>query len=337
MLGDGPDALHGEFTVQRSGRYVIDVTDAEGVDNLPVVRHVEAVPDAAPTVFFVDPARDVAVGPQDKVAVLAEAQDDFSLQELHLFIQRRAGAEWEKAQSWTVKPGVLTDREGAVLDAGALGLKVGDSLAYYMQANDGLRRADGADPESTPGRSRIYHVRVVTPELAGRSDEQARQALEDVVRKLIDMQKANLSATTDLSGRAAGDGADRADYEKSADALVGAEERIYETAGNAAVSYAGMADSAMTDALARIAADHVSAAVTPAQGPALGRYGCRSRRRPGRRRRRSPRSSRCWRSCWRTRPARWPTPRRRAPPRTWSSRWTTWPRARRQPRSCSRP
>lgn len=262
MLGDGQQMLHGELTVERSGRYVIDVIDAEGVDNLPVVRHVEAVPDAAPTVFFVDPARDVAVGPQDKVAVLAEAQDDFSLKELHLFIQRRAGAEWEKVQSWPVKPGVLTDREGAVLDVGALGLKVGDSLAYYMQANDGLRRADGSDPESVPGRSRIYHVRVVTPELAGRSDEQARQALEDVVRKLIDMQKANLSATTDLSGRAPGDGPDRAEYEKSADALVGAEERIYETASSAAVSYAGMADSTTTDALARIAADHVSAAVT---------------------------------------------------------------------------
>ncbi len=131
-----------------------------------------------------------------------------------------------------------------------------------MQANDGLRRDNGAgDADSAPGRSRIYHVRVVTPELAGRTDDQARQALEDVVRKLIDMQKANLSATSDLAGRAVGDGADRSDYEQRTDALVSAEEGIYDTAGNAAVTYVGMADSTLTDALSRIAADHVSKAV----------------------------------------------------------------------------
>jgi hypothetical protein len=262
LASGGARALTGELTVQRSGRYVISVTDAEGVNNLPVARHIEAVPDAAPTVFFVEPARDVAVGPQDKVTVLAEAQDDFSLQDLHLLIQKRAGAEWEKLRSWPVKPGVLNDREGAVLDVAALGLKVGDSLAYYMQANDGLRREEGADPQSAPGRSRIYHVRVVTPELAGASDEQARKALEDVIRRLIDMQRANLAATTDLAGRAPGEDADRSDYGKRADALIAAEEDIYETAGNAAVTYAGAAGSTMTDALARIASDHISAAVS---------------------------------------------------------------------------
>jgi hypothetical protein len=261
LASAGERALRGELTVQRSGRYVIAVTDSEGVANTPVVRHIEAVPDAAPTVFFVEPARDVAVGPQAKVTVLAEAQDDFSLRGLQLFIQRRAGADWERLQSWPVRPGALTDREGATFDVAQLGLKIGDSLAYYMQANDGLRRGDEADPEGGAGRSRIYHVRVVEPELAGRSDAEARQALEDVIRKLIDMQKTNLSATTDMAGRAAGEGADRSDFEARADGLVGAEERIYETAGNAAVTYAGQANATVTDALGRIAADHVSSAV----------------------------------------------------------------------------
>ena len=135
-----------------------------------------------------------------------------------------------------------------------------------MQANDGLRRDEESNPDSAPGRSRIYHVRVVDQELAGRSDEDVRRALEDIIRKLIESQKANLAATTELGGRASGEAspsaaAEAGDLQTRGDALVGAEEQIYKTAADAAVTYAGEASSTVTDALGRIAADHISAAV----------------------------------------------------------------------------
>jgi len=261
LAAAGERALRGELKVERSGRYTIAVTDAEGVSNAPVVRHIEAVPDAPPSVFFIEPARDLAVGPQESVTVLAEAQDDFSLRELHLFVQRRAGADWEKLRSWQTPPGALSDRQGATLDVAALGLKVGDSLAYYMQANDGLRRQQQPGEEAAAGRSRIYHLRVVDAELAGRSDEEARQALQDIIRRMIALQKANLADTAELGGRAPGEGEERNAFEASANALIQSEEGIYRMAGNAALDYAGEANATLTEALSRIAADHISRAV----------------------------------------------------------------------------
>ena len=71
--------LRGELAVRSSGSYRIAVRDAGGVSNVPRVRQIEAVPDAAPRVIFEQPARDVAAAPDARVTLLAGVEDDFSL------------------------------------------------------------------------------------------------------------------------------------------------------------------------------------------------------------------------------------------------------------------
>ncbi|KPK65294.1 MAG: hypothetical protein AMK73_03315 [Planctomycetes bacterium SM23_32] len=264
LKADGA-TLHGELELSRSGRYAIHLADEAGVRNVPQVRRLEAVPDAAPRVFFVQPARDVAVAPDARVALLAGAEDDFSLRELHLFLQRRAGAESERYLSWTYEPGTQNAREGAVLDVQELGLKLGDALAYYMQANDKLRRE--GEQESV-GRSRLYHVRVVDAEQAASGEAGAREALRDVVTKLIEMQKANLAGTGLLADESAAQEELAAEDEDAwtgfrnrAGQLVNAEEDIYARAAEAVGAYAGQDSASMTEALGRIAAGEVSRAV----------------------------------------------------------------------------
>ncbi len=268
-LGEGEDALtetlrlspvsgtemRGELALQRSGRYTVRVIDAAGISNIPQVRHIEAVPDSAPRVHFVKPGRDVAVGPTGKVTLLASAEDDFSLRDLHLLVQSAAGAEWEKTASWQYDAGTCVAREGSILDVEQLGVPVGGVLAYYMQANDGLRR-DGDDA----GRSRIYHVRVTAGGAVDGADAEARKALRDLIGELIKLQKANLDATRSLgsTGRVE---EDATRFRGRADALVATEEDIYGRASQAVVTYVGAEDSNMTEALGRIAAGPMSEAI----------------------------------------------------------------------------
>jgi hypothetical protein len=263
LVPEGPQGLGGEFRIAWSGTYKVYVEDAAGVGNAPRVHRLEAIPDAPPRVVFEQPAADVAVAPDARVTLLAGAEDDFSLRELHLLVQRRAGAEWERLQGWTYGPGTRACREGAVLDVAGLGLKAGEVLAYYMQANDGLRRED-----AEAGRSRVYHVRLVDQPAAARAAEQARESLRDAIRKLIEMQQQNLDATRALADRAAGESAldtpdDAAwtDLRASAGRLTKAQEEVYKGAVAAAAAYAGEATTTMTEGLVRIAAGEVTQAV----------------------------------------------------------------------------
>ncbi|MCK4284282.1 MAG: hypothetical protein KAX44_08195, partial [Candidatus Brocadiae bacterium] len=156
-----------------------------------------------------------------------------------------------------------TAREGCVLDMKEMGLKVGDAMAYYMQANDGLRReGEGA------GRSRVYHIRVVDAEVAGRSAEEQREALRDVIKKLIELQKANLEATRAVANWAADadqlnlqDQQGGGDFRARTGGLIEAEEDIHARASTAAAAHTGQDVSRTAEALARIAAGPVTRAI----------------------------------------------------------------------------
>ena len=255
--------FRGELAVGRSGTYRIHLEDAGGIANIPRARRLEALPDTPPRVVFEEPARDVAVTPDARVALLAGVEDDFSLRELRLRVQRSAGANWESLRTWTYEPGTRTAREGALLDVRELGLKTGDVLAYYMQANDGLRH-----DQQDAGRSRTYRVRIVDARTAVTSDAETEQALRDVVRRLITLQQGNLDATLALAGWAAGreelaTGEQDAwgEFRTRAARLVTAQEGIWQLATDAVSAQAGRGSTRMAEALGRIAAAHLAAAV----------------------------------------------------------------------------
>ncbi len=264
LTANGEGSLQAELSVERSGRYTIHLEDAHGVPNLPEVRNIEAVPDGTPRVHFIEPGEDVAAPPESTVTLLAAAEDDFGLRGLYLFVQRRAGADWERLRGWEYDTGARVSREGAVLDLAELELALGDTLAYYMQANDGLRRGDDA-----AGRSRVYHVRVVDPAEAESRQKEARAALAELVRKLISLQRDNLQATRNLEGWARlapgltpdADKPKWDEFHRRADALVTAEEKIQNLAAGAAEKTGEGDAGAMAEALVRIAAGPVAEAV----------------------------------------------------------------------------
>jgi len=252
-----------EITVTRTGDYRINVTDRDGVANLPVARQIVALPDQAPFVKVLEPAKDLAVEPDASVPVLAEAKDDFALRSLALHVQRRGGAEWEELRSWPCAEATRQAREGAVLHLGDLALAPRDVLSYYFSAGDGRPGA----PEGA-GKSRVYQILVVDKSFAQQQEKQQQEALRSVIGRLIVMQKANLAATEKL-GRWSEDGnpeiaggAEAAErFRAEADSLVRTEEDIYAAATDAVREHAGMAQTETLEVLASIAAREVAQAV----------------------------------------------------------------------------
>jgi hypothetical protein len=276
FVEEAPQVRTGQIDVERPGTYALHVAERVGegasIPNSPRVYRIDAVADASPRVFFEQPGRDVAVAPDAQVTLIAGAEDDFSLRNMTLFVQRRAGADWEPIQTWDYEGGTRTARDGCVLSVADMDLRVGDSLAYYMRASDGLRRGDGADngdADAGNGRSRTYQIRVVDPALAGRDDAgSARAALRDIVRKLIEMQSANLRQTLALeewAGReealVSADAPAWDDYGGRGTVLVRDEEAVYKLATDTVLTYTGEDASRMTEALGRIAAGQIGRAV----------------------------------------------------------------------------
>ncbi len=254
MARTGEGEFRCEWKLERSGNYAVHLVDDSGVTNMPGLRRMEAVPDSAPRVTFLKPGRDVSVKPDARVVLLAAVEDDFSLREVHLFIQPQAGRDWVKERSRSCEPGTREAREGAVIDLREIGAEVGDSISYYMRANDGLPR-----PGEGPGRSRTYHIRVGAPETAEAGSGDGAAALRDVVRELLELQRRNVGATRPM----ARDGLDADDMEAfraEAAGVLAAEEAIYERAREAVLRHAG--EGTMSEALGRIASGPLSDAVS---------------------------------------------------------------------------
>ena len=259
VTGDGT-ALRGRLDVKASGTYEIKVASAEGFPNIPVVRRIVAE-DRAPHVSIAEPAKDVTVAPDGKLRLVAAAQDDFNVRRLQLVVQREAGLDWETAQHWDCEGENRLLRRQAELDVAQMGLKVGSLLAYYVEAGDG--RADEG-----VGRSRTYHLRVASAEQAARSPEEEREALRAVVRLLIKLQKENAARTRDLNAWAGGheeleDAGVAAwdDFRGRGARMVAAEEAIVERADTASRSEPAGERSSLAEALGRLAAGPMTAAV----------------------------------------------------------------------------
>ncbi len=264
MDSAAPQLAAAELIVRRDGEYFIHLVDEEGIPNLPLARPITALPDEAPAVRGEEPGRDLAVAPGTKVALLAEALDDYSLRGLTLVVQRRAGEEPAPLRRWDYEGRAKEVREGTVLDLEALGLGPGARLNYYFQAFDGR---PGRDPSA--GRSRVYQITVVDQTVAEEEERRQREALREVVRRLITMQEANLASTHSASRwpktRKVDIGADEAARGRfvatTVEALVKDQEGIYSTARRAVVNHTGGAEAGMVDALANITAHEIARAV----------------------------------------------------------------------------
>ncbi|MCL4305702.1 hypothetical protein KJZ99_07285 [bacterium] len=84
LVLDGSKAS-GEFTVSKSGTYHIHLTGSDGLESRdPIIYRINARPDEAPVITLLEPAQDLEIAADIKVAVVAGAADDYGFSRMNL-------------------------------------------------------------------------------------------------------------------------------------------------------------------------------------------------------------------------------------------------------------
>src|SRR5207344_861696 len=97
---------------------------------------IDAIEDQPPTVTFEKPRRDTTANPVEEVFVQARAQDDFGVRQLELVYSVNGGPE-KTVSIYGKGAKALTEvSAGHTIYMEELGVKPGDSVAYYAKAYD---------------------------------------------------------------------------------------------------------------------------------------------------------------------------------------------------------
>ena len=150
--------LSGNFIVQRSEKYHIELIDTDSVSNAqPIAYTIHAIEDTEPKIEIVAPGKDVVLDDSMIVPLQLDAKDDYGVEKIQL-VYRVAGADDD-----VIVPLKIWDpTETAVFiefpwDIDPIGLYPGDIISYHTEAID-------ADNVSGPnvGKSNIYSIRFPT-------------------------------------------------------------------------------------------------------------------------------------------------------------------------------
>lgn len=126
----GSRVVSAEFTVSTAGRYRF-LLDDEPSRFYPV----EITPDEYPAVSMPTPAGDEEVRPDDRIAVLWEASDDFGLSKVELVAELGAGSAERRVLFEPEDPAPVRGSEH-LLDLSALDLAHIEQVTLYVEATD---------------------------------------------------------------------------------------------------------------------------------------------------------------------------------------------------------
>ncbi len=191
-ISDG-NRLSGNFIVQHSEKYHIELIDVDGVSNSqPITYTLHAIEDAEPRIEIVAPGKDVVLDESMIVPLQIDAKDDYGVQEIQLVYR----IEGESEDDIIVPLKMWNPTETSVFiefpwDIDPIGLFPGDIISYHAEAID----ADNVT-EANVGKSNIYSIRF--PTLAELYDEvESEQEVElEGLEALFDEQ-AEQTATID--------------------------------------------------------------------------------------------------------------------------------------------
>jgi hypothetical protein len=143
---DGSKAT-GEFSVTESGYYRIHLTDQDGLENRdPILYRITARPDEPPMISLIEPSRDLDITANAKLAVRAEAMDDFGFTRMSLRYHRPPMGEPQEEQQdesryqtipmtyKTIEPGKAAAE--MVWDLTSLDLLPEDQVLFFVEVWD---------------------------------------------------------------------------------------------------------------------------------------------------------------------------------------------------------
>ncbi len=197
---DGSRA-EGDFTIDESGYYRINLEDREGrLSRDPILYRITARPDEPPLVTITEPARDVEIAANVKIAVAAEAMDDFGFSKMALRYHRPAVGEPEElrgddAQYKTVPLNWRRTEPGKaaaeyVWDLAPLDLLPEDEVLFFVEVWDN-------DAVHGPKRARSETRTLRFPSMAEIFDQQQKEA-ETREISLADLMKESQSVREEV-------------------------------------------------------------------------------------------------------------------------------------------
>ena len=140
------------FQIDRAGAYHIALVDRKGATNRDPIRYtIQVREDQKPEVAIVEPGRDSDLPESLKVLLKAEANDDFSVEEIALIYRVNNDSEQRRALPITPQREILVSH---IWDLSAANLLPEDRIYYHLEALDNNQVAG---PQK--GQSRQYVLR----------------------------------------------------------------------------------------------------------------------------------------------------------------------------------
>jgi hypothetical protein len=169
--------LHANIVMFQSQRYRIEVEDALGFRNNPILYEIRVRPDGFPTVDMLQPAEDLEINGDERLPLEFSARDDFGIQEAALSI--KIGERQEKIAIKLDGAKKLIPRQRFEWDVGRLGLREGDEVVYNFEVQDN-------DTISGPkiGVSRALRLRLKN--LRG-EHKQVADMIRDLSGRMVDL------------------------------------------------------------------------------------------------------------------------------------------------------
>jgi hypothetical protein len=133
--GDGD--WSGRFPLRGTGLYRVELRNEMGYPNKTMKEaRFLAVPDRPPQIILERPGIDLVLSEPTKVPLTMTAADDYGLLDLSVAVQREGDGHWSDRPVMRYDGPVRSETVVWPLDLAALGLKVGESLRYRVQARD---------------------------------------------------------------------------------------------------------------------------------------------------------------------------------------------------------
>ncbi|HEV3271039.1 MAG TPA: DUF4175 family protein [Candidatus Methylacidiphilales bacterium] len=158
LNAEDPQTWLGSIILKKNEAYHAALLDLKGRSNRPDDGfHLVALPDAPPEVEILSPEQNITAGPQDKITISIQANDDIGLAEVRMASQKPGSPPQSVVLASGDKVGrhVKTD---TTLDLAPLNLHPYDVVMYYAEARDN-NTYDG------PGvtRSSVHFITIANP------------------------------------------------------------------------------------------------------------------------------------------------------------------------------
>lgn len=190
---DQPVALMPAADGERQARLVLDtaidyrvrLTDTAGRETIALSGSISTYPDAPPVVDAIEPARDLAIGPDATLRLRARAGDDFGLADVSLVYRISGGPRNDIRLHRRATPPTRDIEVQYDFDPRALAANDGDVISYFFTATD------TREPEAQHARSEVYFIEIrsdIDPDDTPGEDGDEAQEL-DILKLLAELRR----------------------------------------------------------------------------------------------------------------------------------------------------